>query len=37
MSDFYDIEALLSEDDRALPVDVRAFMRDEVAPIINDY
>ena len=37
MSDFYDIEALLPDDDRALLADVRAFMRDDVAPIINDH
>jgi len=37
MSDFYDIEALLPDADRALVADVRAFMADEVAPIINDY
>jgi glutaryl-CoA dehydrogenase len=37
MSDFYDIEALLPDADRALLADVRAFMADEVAPIINDY
>jgi glutaryl-CoA dehydrogenase len=37
MSDFYDIEALLPGDDRALLADVREFMAGEVAPIINDY
>src|SRR3954468_5662708 len=36
-SDFYDVEALLPDADRALVADVRAFMADEVAPIINDY
>src|SRR3954454_5665276 len=36
-SDFYDIEALLPDDDRALLADVREFMAGEVAPIINDY
>ena len=37
MSDFYDIGALLPDDDRALLADVRAFMRGDVAPIINDH
>jgi glutaryl-CoA dehydrogenase len=36
-SDFYDLEAVLPEADRALLREVRAFMRGEVAPIINDY
>ncbi|MEA2133241.1 MAG: glutaryl-CoA dehydrogenase, partial [Solirubrobacteraceae bacterium] len=36
-SDFYDIEALLPDADRALLADVREFMTSEVAPIINDY
>src|SRR3954463_16053468 len=36
-SDFYDIEALLPDEDRALLSDVREFMAGEVAPIINDY
>ena len=35
--DFFDIEAVLDADDRRLLADVRAFMREEVAPIINDY
>ena len=37
MNDFYDIEALLPDADRALLADVREFMAGEVAPIINDY
>jgi glutaryl-CoA dehydrogenase len=37
MNDFYDIETLLPDDDRALLADVREFMAREVAPIINDY
>jgi glutaryl-CoA dehydrogenase len=36
-SDFYDLEALLDEDDRALLHRVRAFMDTEVEPIINDW
>jgi glutaryl-CoA dehydrogenase len=36
-SDFYDIEALLGTDDRALLAEVREFMSTEVAPIINDH
>jgi glutaryl-CoA dehydrogenase len=35
--DFYDIEAVLPARDRELLADVRAFMKAEVAPIINDY
>ena len=35
--DFYDIAALLSEEDRRLLVRVRAFMEEKVAPIINRY
>jgi glutaryl-CoA dehydrogenase len=37
VNDFYDIEALLPDADRALLADVREFMTSEVAPIINDY
>jgi glutaryl-CoA dehydrogenase len=37
MTDFYDIETLLPDADRALLADVRDFMAAEVAPIINDY
>jgi glutaryl-CoA dehydrogenase len=37
VNDFYDIEALLPDADRALLADVREFMTGEVAPIINDY
>ena len=34
-SDFYDLEALLDDDDRALLHRVRAFMDEKVQPIIN--
>jgi alkylation response protein AidB-like acyl-CoA dehydrogenase len=34
-SDFYDLEALLDDDDRSLLYRVRAFMDDEVEPVIN--
>jgi alkylation response protein AidB-like acyl-CoA dehydrogenase len=36
-SDFYDLESLLDDDDRALLHRVRAFMDEQVQPIINDY
>ncbi|MCF6509035.1 acyl-CoA dehydrogenase [Blastococcus sp. MG754426] len=36
-SDFYDLEALLDEDDRALLHRVRTFMDEQVTPIINEY
>jgi glutaryl-CoA dehydrogenase len=36
-SDFYDLEALLPDDERALLHRVRAFMDDRVEPIINEY
>jgi glutaryl-CoA dehydrogenase len=36
-SDFYAMESVLPERDRALVTQVREFMRGEVAPIINDY
>ena len=36
-SDFYDLEALLDDDDRALLHRVRAFMDEQVEPIINEY
>jgi glutaryl-CoA dehydrogenase len=36
-SDFYDLEALLDDEDRALLYRVREFMDTEVQPIINDY
>jgi glutaryl-CoA dehydrogenase len=36
-SDFYDLEALLDDEDRALLHRVRAFMDTEVQPIINEY
>lgn len=36
-SDFYALESILPDRDRALLAQVRAFMREEVAPIINDY
>jgi glutaryl-CoA dehydrogenase len=35
--DFYAIEDVLGNRDRAFLAEVRSFMRDEVAPIINDY
>ncbi|HEX2072221.1 MAG TPA: acyl-CoA dehydrogenase family protein [Geodermatophilus sp.] len=36
-SDFYDFEALLDADDRKRLAQVRAFMEEQVEPIINDY
>src|SRR3954469_1460562 len=36
-SDFYDLEALLSDDDRALLRRVRGFMDEQVEPVINEY
>jgi glutaryl-CoA dehydrogenase len=36
-SDFYALESSLPDRDRALLAQVRGFMREEVAPIINDY
>ena len=36
-SDFYDLEALLPDDERALLHRVRAFMDTQVEPVINDY
>ncbi len=36
-SDFYDLEALLDEQDRATLHRVRAFMDEQVEPIINDW
>jgi alkylation response protein AidB-like acyl-CoA dehydrogenase len=36
-SDFYDLEALLDDDDRALLHRVRGFMDEQVEPVINDY
>jgi glutaryl-CoA dehydrogenase len=36
-SDFYDLEALLDDDDRALLHRVREFMDTEVQPVINEY
>jgi len=36
-SDFYDLEALLPDEDRALVHQVRAFMDDQVQPVINEY
>ncbi len=36
-SDFFRFEEILPEEDRALLARVRAFMREEVAPIINDH
>ena len=36
-SDFYDLEALLPEEDRAVLHRVREFMDEQVQPIINEY
>jgi glutaryl-CoA dehydrogenase len=36
-SDFYELERLLDDDDRALLHRVRTFMDEQVEPIINDY
>ena len=36
-SDFYALEDVLGDEDRAFLASVRSFMREEVAPIINDY
>jgi glutaryl-CoA dehydrogenase len=36
-SDFYDLEALLDDDDRALLHRVRAFMDEKVEPVINEW
>ncbi|CCG05392.1 acyl-CoA dehydrogenase family protein [Blastococcus saxobsidens] len=36
-SDFYDLEALLDDDDRALLHRVRTFMAEQVEPVINEY
>ena len=36
-SDFYDLEALLSDDDRALLHRVRTFMDSQVEPVINEW
>jgi|SRR6201991_1264557 len=36
-SDFYALESVLSDDDRAFLGEIRAFMRTEVAPVINHY
>lgn len=36
-SDFYALESVLDDDDRAFVRSIRAFMQAEVAPIINDY
>ena len=36
-SDFYDLEALLSDDDRALLYRVRTFMDEQVEPVINEW
>src|SRR3954463_9578080 len=35
--DFYDLESVLADDDRRLLAEIRSFMGEEVAPIINDY
>ncbi|MGY1732176.1 acyl-CoA dehydrogenase family protein [Geodermatophilus sp. SYSU D01045] len=36
-SDFYELEALLEEEDRATLMRVRAFMDEQVEPVINQY
>jgi alkylation response protein AidB-like acyl-CoA dehydrogenase len=36
-SDFYDLEALLDDDDRALLYRVRSFMDEQVEPVINEW
>ncbi|MGY1726191.1 acyl-CoA dehydrogenase family protein [Geodermatophilus sp. SYSU D01062] len=36
-SDFYELEALLDEEDRATLMRVRAFMDEQVEPVINQY
>ena len=36
-ADFYGLEQLLADDERALLYRVRAFMEKEVAPVINRY
>jgi glutaryl-CoA dehydrogenase len=36
-SDFYDLEGLLDDDDRALLYRVRTFMDEQVEPVINDW
>jgi hypothetical protein len=36
-SDFYGLESVLRDQDRALLAEVRDFMRDQVASIANDY
>ncbi|GAB3194807.1 acyl-CoA dehydrogenase family protein [Geodermatophilus arenarius] len=36
-SDFYELEALLDEEDRATLLRVRAFMDEQVEPVINQY
>jgi glutaryl-CoA dehydrogenase len=35
--DFYDLSHLLNEEDRALQLKVRAFMEQEIKPLVNDY
>lgn len=35
--DFYDLSHALTEEDRALQLKVRAFMEQEIQPIVNDY
>ncbi len=36
-SDFFALESVLADEDRALIRRLRTFMHEEVAPIINDY
>lgn len=35
--DFYDLEGMLNPEDRALQLQVRAFMEEEVQPIVNEH
>src|SRR3954470_5151850 len=35
--DFYDLEGMLNPEDRALQLKVRAFMEEEVQPIVNEH
>jgi glutaryl-CoA dehydrogenase len=37
VADFYDFEAALSDEERKILLRTRAFMRDEVKPLVNEY
>ncbi|ONI79614.1 acyl-CoA dehydrogenase [Actinosynnema sp. ALI-1.44] len=37
IADFYDYEALLSDDERKILLRTRTFMRDEIKPLVNEY